>query len=875
MALTRKIFLSILFVLCLPIISWGQGGMLDKSVSLPFKNASYTQVLDFIREQTQANLIYNNRHFSERKTLRFPKKELALRQVLELVCQDAGLEFQIEGNDILLKKKVPPVLYTISGKITDKESGEELIGASVFIEGANKGAVTDQYGFYSLTLPEGRYQLTVSYLGYKTQKSSLQLTENKLHSIELILDKVELQEVVVTSDKEEIDANVKSTQMGALELNQSTVQKMPALFGESDIIKAVQLLPGVSSSTEGASGLVVRGGSNDQNLILMDNTPIYSVSHVMNLFSVFNTDILKNAQLYKGSIPSKYGGRLSSVLDVQLKDGNTKKTTVSGGIGSVSSRLTLEVPLVKNKSSMLFSARRTYLDLLVRSMPNQPFVSNTLYFYDMNFKAHYKINNRDKLTVSGYLGRDQVGWQDLFGNSWGNTAASLQWTHVFNLKLISNLTLYSTNFNNHYSINLVEPLGYLQKYDVRDFGGKYDMSYYMSPNHRLDFGFEFIHHRYAQGNMVSTEDPINIKAKQLDPVYGLEMAGYVSWEQKVSPSLSLNYGFRLSRFEHVGKGKLFIYDKDEVVSPETNEDNITDTVFYAGGDRIHAYQGIEPRLSARWLWNDHLSLKVSFNRTIQYNHRLSTANTLTPTDMWTPVNKYIKPQEADLYAIGLFGNFMGNQLESSVELYYKKMRNLIDYKPFANQLLNDHLETEILSGEGKAYGVELLVKRKMGKITGWLSYTFSNSTRQINGINNNQSYPSSFDRKHDFTSLFSFNLSKWLVFSANWVYASGVAYTFPVGKYVKDGFIVPYYTERNKYRLPPTHRLDMSVTFYRRMTPEKKNESSFSFSVYNAYAQKNPYAYVFRQKAGNPNETEAVQLYLFTVVPSFTYNFKF
>ncbi|MFT5618962.1 MAG: hypothetical protein ACI85I_002198, partial [Arenicella sp.] len=536
-------------------------------------------------------------------------------------------------------------------------------------------------------------------------------------------------------------------------------------------------------------------------------------------------------------------------------------------------RLTYEQPLFNGKGSMLLAGRRTYIDLLLKLIPDSGISQNTVSFYDVNFKFNLRPNKKNEFSLSVYSGADNVSLQNLFSSKWKNQTATFRWGRIISPKVFSNLTLVASNFSANSAVSLVsDRFGYNINYSLSDLGAKWDFTYFLNPKTQFDFGASTDYHRYFFGEILPSNSRSIVDPQSLDPSFALETAGYASMETELSPRLSAKLGLRFSSFSNIGKADVFIYDSE---ASELTLENVIDTVKIPKGEFYNNYNGFEPRVSLRYTITQKSSIKASYNRTRQYINQLSNTNTPSPVDMWAPINPYIKPQIGDQVALGYFRNFLGNTLEISLEGYYKRMQNQIDFKPLASLLLNNHLETEVLAGVGKSYGMEFLLRKPQGKLSGWISYTLSKAKRQIDGINDGIAYPTSFDRRHNFVSVFTYKFNERISLSANFVYASGIAYSFPVGKYEKDGLVVPYYSGRNDFRLPANHRLDLALTVFREMNEERTNESSFSFSIYNVYARKNTYAYVFRQNERNPSRTETVKLFLFTILPSFTYNFKF
>lgn len=753
--------------------------------------------------------------------------------------------------------------FTISGYVLDAESGEELIGSSILIKELGTGAVTNLYGFYSLTLPAGNYTLVYSYIGFQPMTKTVTLQGDQTITVEMATNAHAIQEVVITGEKE--DANVQSVEMSVVKMNMETIKKIPALMGEVDVIKAIQLMPGVSTIGEGTSGFYVRGGGVDQNMILLDEAPVYNASHLLGFFSVFNADAIRDVQLYKGGIPAEYGGRLSSVLDIRMKNGNNKKTSLTGGIGTISSRLTAEGPLVKNKGSFLVSGRRTYADLFLKLSKDKERRQTQLFFYDLNTKANYKINDKNRLFLSGYFGRDTFKAGSDFKISWGNATGTVRWNHLFSDRLFSNFTFIYSDFD--YSLGAPEGTEAFEwKSKIRDYGAKLDFNYYLTPNVTLKYGAASTYHRFSPGTAKGLGDETIFTELKQDDYNALEHALYISNEHTITPRLTATYGLRYTIFQNVGSGTIYNFDD--------NYDKIDSTV-YKKGDFFNTYHGPEPRLGMRYTLNEFSSLKASYNRTRQYLHLASNSTSSSPLDVWIPSTPNVEPQLADQVAMGYFRNFKQNMFEASAEVYYKDMQNVVDFKDHAQLLLNPRLEGELRAGKAWAYGLELLVRKNKGDFSGWISYTLSRAERKINGINENRTYFAKYDKTHDLAVVASYKVNERWNVGANWVYSTGSAVTMPTGRFEYGGIIAPVYSDRNGSRLPAYHRLDLAVTLQGKNNPSRKWQGEWVFSVYNAYFRKNVFAINFRQEEDDPNKTYAEKLYLFPIIPAVTYNFKF
>ncbi len=744
--------------------------------------------------------------------------------------------------------------YTISGEVTDAETGEALIGVTIYTADKTVGTMSNTYGFYSLTLPAGKQTVLYSFVGYATQQRQVELNANKTIKIQLNINQTALNEVVVSAEKK--DKNISATQMSGEKLDMKTIDKLPVLFGERDILKTIQLLPGISTVSEGGNGFSVRGGSIDQNLILLDEAPVYSASHLMGFFSVFNADAIKGMTVYKSGIPANYGGRAASVLDITMRDGNMKNFQGSGGIGLLASRLTLEGPIMKDKMSFIVSGRRSYADLMAKGA-NQIEGGTQMYFYDLNAKINYKINDKNRIYLSGYFGKDDFGFDDL-GMDWGNTTATLRWNHLFSSRLFSNTTALYSEYN--YGFNFGDE-GSMSS-GIKDVSLKQDFTWYANPQNTVKFGLNTTYHTFYPGEFEFEDNSISdIKVAEKQ---GLESSLYISNEQNLGNKFIFNYGLRASMFNQFGAGNNITYDDDN---------NIVKKEHFKNGEVMQSFYGFEPRLGANYRYNNKGSVKVSYNRMVQYLHLMSNSTSGQPTDTWTPSTFNIDPTTVNQYSIGFFRNFMDNGYEFSLESYYKTMKNISDYKDGTQVMLNEDIESYVLQGDGRSYGLELYLKKKYGKFTGWVSYTLSKTENKIEGINNGDWYNSSYDKTHDVSVVSSFQATSRLSISANWIYYTGNAVTFPSGKYEFDGNQVPYYTERNGYRMPDYHRLDLN--FHLEGKGKGRIKSSWDFSLYNLYNQMNAYTISFRENENNPNVTEAVKLSLFGIVPSVTWNFKF
>ncbi len=745
--------------------------------------------------------------------------------------------------------------HTISGTISSAENGETLIGASIRVKDlANEGAITNEYGFYSITLPTGKHSLISQYIGFSPDTLTIILNKNIQKNFSLKSETEVLSEVIISETKS--NNNVTSAQTGLQKLEMKEMNSIPVLFGERDIIKSLQLLPGVKSSGDGGGGIFVRGGTGDQNLILLDEAIVYNASHLMGFFSTFNSDAIKNVDLYKGTQPAQYGGRLSSAMDIRMKDGNNQKYEANGSIGLISSKLSLEGPIKKDKGSILISGRRTYADLFLK-LDNR-YKDTKLYFYDLNMKANYKFGHKDVIYLSGYFGRDNLGLKNLFGMDWGNATGTLRWNHLFSNKLFANTTLIYSNFD--YKIDISssgQEFAILS--NIQDYNLKHEYQYYINNKNTLKIGLSSIYHNILPGE-VTIDD---VTSQKLQEQNSLENAIYLSEDWKLATWFNINAGLRFSSFSVLGGGDF--YDLNA-------QHEVIDTVNYKKSDIITTYYNPEPRINASFLLSDKNSIKAAYSRNTQYLHLISNSTTASPTDKWMGSDNNIKPEIADLYSIGYFQNFKKDEYESSIELYYKEMQNQIDYKDGADIMFNNQIATQLLTGIGRAYGLEFFFKKKTGKITGWISYTLSRTEKKIDGINNYQWYAARQDKTHDISIVASYQATKRLNISANWVYSTGNAVTFPSGKYFIDDQIIWLYTERNGYRMPAYHRLDIGATL--KLKENRHFSSEISVGIYNAYGRENAYLINFRENESDPTKTEAVQTALFKFVPSISWNFR-
>lgn len=761
--------------------------------------------------------------------------------------------------------------HTISGYLKDAKNGEVLIGATILVKELGTGATANVYGFYSISIPKGIYTLVYNFVGYQPITKTVNLKENIQLNIELSENIQALQEVVISAKEE--DANVKNVEMSVNRLDMKTIQKIPALLGEVDLVRSIQLLPGVTTVGEGASGFNVRGGGVDQNLILLDEAPVFNSSHLFGFFSVFNPDAVRDVKLIKGGIPAEYGGRLSSILDVRMKDGNNKKLEVKGGVGLIFSRLSIEAPVVKDKGSFIIAARRSYIDVLAKPFLKKELKDARFNFYDLTAKTNYSINAKNKIFLSAYLGRDVFGAPG-FSFNWGNATTTFRWNHVFGEKLFLNTSLIYSNYDYELGFGETGKDGFNWKSKIINYSVKPEFSYFLNPKNTIKFGVQSIYYDFVPGKATfsSTDQSNDISLKDK---FALESAVYLENEQRIGARFIVEYGLRYSIYQFMGEGLAYTY-KDTVSGIRKT---LVSTKNYEHLETIKQYGNLEPRLSVKYDLTERSSVKLSYNRTSQYLHLISNTTASTPLDVWTPSTNNIKPQLADQLAWGYFRNFgKDDSYESSVETYYKHMQNQVDYIDNANLLLNEFLEADLLTGTGRAYGAEIYLKKNKGKLNGWISYTIARTERKVTGINQNDWYPNRFDKLHNLNLVPSYDISKRLTLSANFVFATGTPATFPTNRIEIQGFVVPHNSQekRNNYRIPAYHRLDLSATLQAKSKEGRKWNYNWVFSVYNVYNRRNPFSIFFQANEDNPQVTEAIRYSIIgSFVPAVAFNFNF
>ncbi len=763
--------------------------------------------------------------------------------------------------------------FTISGYVKDAANGEALIGANVFVKETRGGAAVNTYGFYSLTLPADTYTVNFMYLGYETHSQTIYLDKHISLNIDLKRENKTMQKVEIVSDR--AADNTQSSRMSSISLTIDEIKKLPTFGGEVDIVRVMTLMPGVQSGGEGNSGFYVRGGGPDQNLILLDGVPVYNPTHLFGFFSVFNGDAIRNAEIIKGGMPAQYGGRLSSVLDITTKEGNNKKFEVEGGIGLIASRITIQGPIVKNKLSFIVSGRRTYADLLAKPfMKNSNFKGSGYHFYDLNAKLNWVIGPKDQIYISGYYGKDKFSFKNPEGSfnagmDWANATASIRWNHVYSPKLFSNLTLLFTDYSFGFSGEQTEFTFKLNS-GVRDYGFRLDYNYYPSPKHLVRFGAEYTDHTYKPSNVTFESQLGNMVLPQPLDYHTNEAAVYISDDWEISKRWKVNFGARASYFAFLGDYTRYKTDA---------YGQTIDTITYKPWEMIKDYFRGEPRVSGRFLINENMSIKASYAMNYQYVQLASRATVSLPLDVWLPATEQIKPQFSQQVALGYFLNFKQNMFETSVELYYKPMRNLVEFQDGADpaQSINDNIDNTLVQGNGESYGAEFFIRKSKGKLNGWIGYTLAWTNRRFPMLNEGKAFPAKFDRRHDLSLVVNYDLNYRWQFSGVFVYSSGNTLTMPAALHFSEGNLITEFGPRNGYRFPSYHRMDLSIT-YVTSKPDKRFKSSINLSVYNTYSRQNPF-FIYYTQEGNLNDGDfkirAKQVAVFPIIPSITWNFKY
>ncbi len=881
--MTKQSIFRILFVALVPLFAFNQENFaqsqLDQKINIHLENATLEETLIEIASKSDIEFAYNQKLIKNTGKLNPDFKNVTVKEILDSLFQDLEIGYVQRGQQIILKKKPKKqnnqvTTYTLSGTLTEKATGEFLIGVNIYFPSLNTGTVTNEYGYYSMSLPLGKYKVEFSYTGFQKTIRETDLKQNQLLNIDLQFDESLLSEVTITPEDDFKD--LRFAGLGKVNISPYTVQKVPNVFGEPDVVKTLQMLPGVTSLYEGASSFYVRGGNRDQNLVLVDDAPVYNPSHFFGLLSAFDQYALKDIQVYKSGIPARFGGRLSSVVDIRMNDGDLEKFKVSGGVGLISARLTAEGPLKKNKSSFMFSARRSLLDIYLNNTSAGQF--NTLIFYDISTKLNVKINKNNRVFFSLYAGKDvfnENDKSDFGGITWFNTASSLRWNHIFNSRLFLNTTLlYST-----YNYYLGNPSGNKQVWHshITDIGIKADFSYFANPSNTVRFGYQVINHEINPGRL---ERKGEIEPAYYIPErYATEHGFYGGNNKKISDKFSLYYGFRIPVFYNTGKSTIYLLDENYVVA---------DTLRFNKGQTFDTKAGFEPRLVFRYFPNKKNAFSLSYERQYQFLQLVTNlTGSLTSVEVWLPAGPNIKPQVSDQVSAGYFTNVLKGRVKLSTEVYYKYMKNLVDYRDHALLFLNPQIESQLRFGKGRAYGLEISFRKETGKLTGMMGYSLSKTEKQIDDVNNNRVYPANYDRPHEFSVFLSYKISRHWGLATNWTYATGNPTTSPSGFILIEGKYVPIYNERNNSRFPDYHRLDISASLGSDPAKNKRFQHQLTLGIYNLYGRKNPISFNFNKiEDGNGNlnisndqldmrEIFPAQTYLFNVVPTLTYNFKF
>ncbi len=848
---------------------------LEKTVNIAAGTYELIDILNELNRQ-KANLAFSS-DILPSYSLSLSQKQTTVGGVLKLLQEKTGIRYQVSNELIILSYQLQ--MFTLSGTIRDNQTGEVLIGANIIINGGVSGTVTNSYGFYSITLPQGIYKVEFRYLGFGSSQENLSLSRNIEKVVNLEPESEVLNELVVSSISP--DFNVINNVPGISQINFGEQWPIPYFLGEEDIFQNSLLMPGIRSIGEDATGLNIRGGDIDQNLILLDEAPIYNPNHFYGLISVFSPEVVNNVDVMKGYIPPQYGGRASSVINIVQKEGNNKEFHVSGGMGLVSSRLTAEGPIKIDKASFLFSARQSLLNFNIEDFINQSLDDSRTSFRDFNTKINWNINNRNKLYLSGYLGQDRnrAGFDAV--RKWGNRSVSVRWNHLFSPRLFSNFTGVLSEYT--YQISDPQEVGsFIGKSNIVNYSFKGDFGYQISPAHSLDFGIQGTFHKLKPGERIPFNQNSSSDSTFLDTEHALETSLYLSHAVEISSNLKMQYGMRLSTLQNFGKEDVYVYERDR---PKTDE-SILDTLSYKSGQIFNRETSWEPRISLNYNFDGQNSIKASYTKTNQYIHLISNTVSPSPTDIWKLTDRYIRPTRADHYSLGYYKNFRSNKWESHMEVYYKDIENVIDFRDGADLLFNENVETELLNGSGTSFGLEFYLKRKTGPLRGWLSYTLSKTEQKFSSeyseltINDGRSFPTGYDKTHDISAVGIWSTNNRVSLSASFNYTTGRPITLPVGKFIFDGKVVPDFEDRNQDRLPSYHRLDLSLKLtgrkHRKDGSLRKNRDYWIFALYNVYARKNVYSYFFRESVEQQGTTEAIPYSIFgTIIPAVTYNFRF
>jgi len=869
MRLNFTIFLLIFFFTARPIAA--QQSILEQKISLKFKNNTLEEAFAKMESLTAISFAYSSDLLPEKRFSRRFKNQ-KLKTILDHLLAKTNLIYIPQNKRILITLSEKPDLeeaapkkekFTLNGYFRDATNGEELIGGTVFILQTGSGSNSNAYGFYSLTLPKGHYHLTFSYLGYESQEAEVQLSANKRLDMELNPVEQHLREVVVVASKK--DEGELVTEWNNQQIDLGNLENIPALLGEQDLMKTLQLLPGVQATGEGNGGFSIRGGSTDQSLILLDEAPVYNPAHLLGFFSIFNPDAIKTVRLMKGDIPAEFRGRLSSVLDIRMQEGNSKKFALSGGIGTIMARVKAEGRLAKGKGSFMVAGRRTYPDLIVKLFDKNAFKGSGIFFYDINAKANYRLNKKNRLFLSTYGGKDVFEFGDNFKINWGNTTSTLRWNHLFNDKLFSNTSLIFSDFDFTSSTNLAELANdetitpFSLRTRINDAHLKQVFNYYPHPNHLLKFGFNVLDHNIIPGRLID-EEVENFKNIKFQERKSMEFGLFVSHRWKIQKRWELNYGFHFS--------SLAVRGSNEYVFKYGRNGEVLDSTFYNDGEAVTDYGGVEPRIALTFFQNKRSIFKISFNRTIQYLQLLQSAFINNPASVWLPSSINIRPQKAFQWSIGHFRSFVNNRYSLSVEVYGNLFQNQIAYRDGANLDLGSDMESQLVFGKSWSYGAEFMLKKRDGRFRGWMSYTLSAARSRFSGISRGQIFRSENDRPHNIALVALYDIKKHCTFAANWVYSSGKLVTVPIGKYVVNGEAVNYYGGRNNFRMSNIHRLDLAIRWHK--TGKRGAERYWSFSVHNFYGHRNPsFAFI------KPESSTVKEISILGWLPSFTHFFEF
>jgi hypothetical protein len=873
----KRIIICLLPLLCALLSTFRtQGQDISKvTINIELNNATLKEALAKIEKLTSFKFTYKTADVSDIKHLQYHQRQVSLKKVLDDLLLKNGLYYELLQNTILVKKRrQASEIATVFGIVTAAQSGEALIGATISLSGDNSyTTVTNAYGFYSLTVPAGEYTLSGSFVGFNNLSEQVSVDESHRRNIGLQVKEADtLQAVMVTSSGKK--SMVQNVVTGNLRLSTAEIKKIAMGGGEPDVLKSLQFLPGIQAAAEGTTNLSVRGGSYDQNLILLDEAPVYNPTHSLGFFSAFNADALKDVAIYKGVFPAQYGGRLSSVIDIRMKEGNSQQHTFSGGVGLIASRLTYEGPIKKGKSSFMISGRYSNTGTVLNTAYKLGIIdagtnSNKISFYDLNAKFNTVLGSHDRLYLSAYTGHDNFYLFPLdMGTrmNWGNTTVTARWNHIFNSHLFANTSLLYSNYKyTHYILDGARDLSW--RANLKEVTLKTDFDWSTNKNSLLKFGAGITGQDVLPGKTLPDSDHSPAQSVALNNRKSVQAFAYLNHEQKINKRISVSYGIRATGFAALGDAMVYRYNADTSA--------VVDSTFYGKGKIVKSYFGAEPKATVRFLLSTLTSLKVAYGRNYQFQHLLTNSSVGLPSDLWMPSDAYFKPQYADHFSAGIYRSFAGEAWEASMELYYRKSYNVIDYRDNAELFLNDKVETQLLTGQAKGYGVELLVKKNKGVATGWISYTLSKASRQIDGINNDEWYPASYDRRHNLSVVYNQTLSKRLSFSANWVFRSGNRTTMPLGSYAFNGMSFTYYSTRNGYALPAHHRLDLSVTWHGKLREKRRWQDEWVLSVYNVYNRQNVVALFVRQDPDNYSYLKPYAVYLGGVIPSITYNFKF